>query len=289
MTEPELSIIIAASNAHQTIVECLSALRPQITGRAVEVFVSANYADDARLVRESFPETKLIEAARPRLIPELWGLATARARGRVIALTVATCIPDAHWIDEIIRAHDEPHAAIGGAIEQMQSSASLSDWAVYFVRYTPFMLPFRPGPIEVPGDNGTYKRAAIADQIDWIATHGFWETEVNAKLRAQQQTLWGDPRIIVYHQKSFGFRSFSRQRFEHGRIFGRMRAARSTPTKRLFYFLTAPAIPFVFLARIVRNLMRKKRHALSFMLSLPLTLWFLLCWATGEFLGLIGG
>ncbi|MCA1553979.1 MAG: hypothetical protein LC737_06340, partial [Chloroflexi bacterium] len=167
--------------------------------------------------------------------------------------------------------------------------SSLVDWAVYFVRYTPFMLPFEAGTMEVPGDNGTYKRAALSDQMNWIATHGFWENEINARLREEKRSLWGDPRIVVYHKRSLTLRGFSRQRFTHGHIFGRMRAARSTRRQRLIYIVSAPAIPAVYLARIVKRLSRKRRHAGRFALSLPLILWFLLCWAAGEWLGLLRG
>ncbi|MDE3091303.1 MAG: hypothetical protein KGJ80_18200, partial [Chloroflexota bacterium] len=195
-------------------------------------------------------------------------------------------IPAKNWVAEILRAHQEPHAAIGGAIENARD-ANLVDWAVYFVRYTSYMLPFRAGPMQVPGDNGTYKRDALAGQMEWIRAKGFWEAGVNARLKAQSQTLWGDPSIVVYHKRAFTFRGFSRQRFVHGRIFGRMRAQESAPARRAYYLLTSPAIPFVFLARILRNMLVKRTHWLRFVLSLPLVLWFLLCWSIGEFVGLI--
>ncbi len=284
----ELSIIVAASNSQRTLPECLTTVQKQIDSDSVELMVAANPAD-ARLVREKFPDVRIIESERPRLIPELWGRAIAQARGRVIALTVASCIPDARWVEQILRAHQNDYAAVGGAIESA-AGANLVDWAVYFVRYTPFMLPFQAGPvIEVPGDNGSYKRDAIKEQMAAIAARGFWETEINARLRAQKQTLWRNPRVIVYHKKSFTFAGFTRQRFEHGRIFGRTRAAHSSLAKRAFYILASPAIPFAFLARILRNLARRRRHLLPFVISFPLTFWFLLCWAAGELLGLLGG
>jgi hypothetical protein len=284
--KPELSIVVAASHASHVIAECLGALEPQISGHDVELIVVALTAADARNVRERFPNATLIEAEPSRLIPELWGIGATRARGRVIAITIGTCIPDAHWVENILRAHTEDVAAVGGAIESARG-ASLVDWAVYFVRYTPFMLPFRAGPMEVAGDNGTYKRAALADQMQWITTHGFWEAEVNANLRRQRQQLWGDPSIVVYHNRSFTFGGFTRQRFEHGRIFGRMRAAKVSTAQRAIYIVTAPAIPFVLFARIIRNVLRRKRNLGIFMLSLPLIVWFLLYWSLGEFLGLI--
>lgn len=288
VSEPELSIVVAALNASRTLPACLRALDAQINNRNVEVLVVTPDHHAAQLAQSQFPQFTLIENKGAQLIPELWGLGAARARGRIVAITIATCVPDAHWVESILRAHADGHAAVGGAIENARA-ASLVDWAVYFVRYTPFMLPFRAGPMEVPGDNGAYLRAAIADQMDWIAARGFWEAEVNAKLRRQGQSLWGDPSIVVYHQHSFDLGGFTRNRLEHARIFGQMRAAQSSAAKRAFYILSAPAIPFVFLARIARNLVRKKRHRARFVVALPLVAWFLLCWSLGEFWGLLRG
>lgn len=284
--QPELSIVIAAPKSRPTLVECLAAIARQSEGRACETLVVTNDANDARSVRAKFPQLRVIEAERAALIPELWGKGVRASRGRVIALSTVSCIPAENWVAEILRAHQQPHAAIGGAIENARDAAWV-DWAIYFVRYTAYMLPFREGPLEVPGDNGSYKRAAIADQMEWIRAQGFWEAPVNARLKAQRQTLWGDPRIIVYHKRAFTLGEFARQRWAHGRLFGKMRAQQSAPVRRLFYLLTAPAIPFVFLARIFRNVFVKRTHRFDLVRALPLVVWFLLCWALGEFTGLV--
>lgn len=284
----ELSIVIAASDSQTALTECLDALRPQLADHAVELFVVGAPGEAAQRMQERYPQAAWIPAATELLTPARWALGATRARGRIIAFTISTCAPDANWLAEILRAHAEPHAAIGGAIE-CAPGAGLVDWAVCFVRYTPFMLPFPAGPGEVPGDNGSYKRDALADQMPWIEAHGFWEQTINSNLRRQHQSLWQDPRIIVYCKNPFTLAGFSRQRLEHGRIFGRMRAAGSSVPKRFFYLLSSPAIPLVYLARITRGVAGKQRHKAPFLLSLPVTIWFLTCWSTGEFLGLLRG
>ena len=47
----------------------------------------------------------------------------------------------------------------------------------------------------MPGDNGTYKRDAVAAALAFIETRGFWETTINARLRAAGQSLWMDPQL----------------------------------------------------------------------------------------------
>jgi hypothetical protein len=287
-SEIELSIVVAASDSQDAIAECLGALEPQLEGRAAEVFCVGAPSEAAKVLRERFQAITWIPALGEALTPERWSLGARQARGRIIAFTISTCVPDSAWVAEMLRAHADRHAAIGGAIESAAGSG-LVDWAVCFVRYTPYMLPFPAGPGEVPGDNGSYKRDALADQMPWIEAYGFWEQTINANLRRQKQSLWQDPRIVVYCKKPFTLAGFSRQRFEHGCIFGRMRGTSSAGPKRLFYLLTSPAIPLVYLARITQGVIRKKRHRASFALSLPITIWFLYCWSAGEFRGLLRG
>jgi hypothetical protein len=286
---PDLSIIVASSDNHRSLEQTLAAIENQVGGRAMEISVATDNPTDARLVRERFGRVNLIESQKPRLVPELWGLGVTRARGRLIAITIASVIPNDDWVETLLRAQSDDYAALGGAIENAPD-ASLLDWAVYFVRYTSFMLPFHGGSVnQVAGDNCAYKRAAIAEQMEWIDANGFWEAEVNDKLCAQGKVLWSDPRLIVHYANAFTLLGFARQRFAHGKLFGRLRAAKCTPARRALYVVTSPAIPLVHLARRLRNVMRKKRNRLRFVLSLPLTIFFLFCWATGEFLGLAFG
>jgi len=285
MAEPELSIVVAAAHARQLVVECLKSIESQIGWRSIEVLVVTNSADDARIVRERFPAFTLVETPDARLVQNLWGAGVMRARGRIFALTAATCVPDAQWVEETLKAHTEYHSAIGGAVE-LAPNAGLLDSAMYFVRYTPCMLPFDEEHTAVPSENGSYKRAAIADQMNWIAANGFWEQNVNEHLRSQMRSLKANPRSIVYVKQSHTFGGFMRHQFVHGRLLGQARATRHAGIKRLLYLAASPAIPLIRLSRIIRPLLAKKRRVAPFFLSLPLIVWFLICGAIGEVAGM---
>ncbi len=283
----DLTIVVAASKDHRSVEPTLAAIDKQLDGKAVEVLVATDRAEHARVVRDRFPRVGVIQADEPRLVPDLWGMGAAQARGRWIALTMASVIPNDDWVETLLCARDQDQAAVGGAIENRRD-AKLVDWAVYFVRYTAFMLPFRAGPVsQVAADNAAYRQAAIANQMEWIATNGFWEAEVNNRLRAQGKSLFGDPALVVRYANGFTFGGFMRQRFMHGKIFGQMRAAKSKPSQRMLYILTSPAIPLTYLVRIVRNVVGKRRNRLAFVLALPITGMFLVCWGVGEFVGLV--
>lgn len=260
------------------------------TGRAgAELLVVDNSTDGTgELVRRRFPDVRLVRSRPSALIPHLWEEGIRQSRGRIVAITTAHCVPREDWVDHILRAHAGEHVAVGGAIENDRRAGPV-DWAVYFCRYTPFMLPFAEGPVpEIPGDNASYRRTWL-DRCDATWRNGFWEPDVHAELKKAGARLWLTPSIVVYHKRSFGLRGFVRQRFHHGMHFGGARARRLSLPKRLLYAALSPAIPVVLVVRIVKRVAARRRHAGALLGSLPFLVLFLLAWTLGELIGYLRG
>ncbi len=284
-----LSIVVGSNNARNSIVPCLSSLMGQRLEADVEIIVVDNSTDGtAELIRPHFPGVKLIAARPSALIPELWAAGIHESRGGIVAITTAHCVPRQDWVRAILEAHDGSAAAVGGAVENDDSTA-LVDWGVYLCRYTPYMLPFPASFVsEIAGDNASYPRSHI-DRCRHIWKDGFWEPRVHAALRRAGFRLRLTPRMVVFHKKSFGVRGFIKQRFLHGMTFGRDRAAQLPGAWRLLYIALSPTIPLVFLARIARQVLIKARHRSKLVLALPILLLFLLAWASGELIGYVRG
>jgi GT2 family glycosyltransferase len=122
-----------------------------------------------------------------------------------------------------------------------------------------------------------------------IAADGFWEADINRRLRARGETLWLDPRIRVTHAGSYSASAFSRQRFVHGRVFGRSRRATFSFAGRTAHAALAPLVPVLMLGRHLRTVSARGRIDVRTLMAVPLALWFLTCWAAGEAAGLLGG
>ena len=87
-TEPNLSIVIASHNARHTVVECLLELKNQCDLNEIEIIVVDNSSDETNeIIKEKFTEVKLIEVAKDKLIPELWGIGIGYCAGKLVALT----------------------------------------------------------------------------------------------------------------------------------------------------------------------------------------------------------
>jgi glycosyltransferase involved in cell wall biosynthesis len=282
---PKLSVVVGSNNARASIAECLSALVEQSPAGEVEIIVVDSSSDgSADVVRERFPEVTLVEAPHLHFIPELWGVGVAMSKGELVAITTAHCGPAPDWVEEVTRAHAGDYAGIGGAIEN-DPSAGLVDWAVYLCRYTPYMLPFEPvEAADVAGDNASYKREALA-QCEGSMAGGFWEPVVHAALQRRGMRLLLTPRVVVRHRHSFGLRAFAVQRFWHGRQFGSSRAHAFPTPRRAVYAALGPAIPLIFLWRIGRRVVTRRRHAGRLAAALPVLVLFLVSWSAGEISG----
>lgn len=282
---PTLSIVVGSNNARASIRDCLSQLERQCTEMDAELIVVDNSTDGTlELAREHFPDVTYFSASDTSYIPELWAVGIRASRGPIIAITTAHCVPADDWLLRILEAHDTPHPGIGGAIEN-KPGAGLTNWAIYFCRYSSFMLPFPDETVdEIAGDNASYKRSAIERHSDtWEA--GFWEPDVHAALREEGHTLRRTPSIVVRHVRSFDFTGFLQNRFWHGRQHGQSRARLVSFPRRLLLIARSPLVPFVLLARVARNVLSRRRHVGVFLASLPLLLVFYLSWTTGEVAG----
>lgn len=284
---PDLSVAVAGVNVGRTARRWFEALLPQLNGRKVEVLL-ALAERDASLAASIGPRAvaQVLIVPDDPVVPGLWAAAIAKARGRVVAVTMTPCLPAPDWIDAILAAHATSRApGIGGTID-LAAEATLVDRAVHLVRYSSYLPPVASGPaVEIAADNASYARAHLEAARPIIEREGFWEAEFHRELRAHGHGLWLDPRIRVVHHDSYSLAGFSRQRFAHGRHFGRSRRDADRWLTRLARVSAAPLVPLVMLARIIRALIARHRLDGRMLMALPLATWFLACWATGEAVG----
>lgn len=282
---PAISVVVAASNAARSIAACLTALHSQASEVQAEVIVpDASTDGTSEIIAQQFPWVRHLRYPPALLIPHLWREGIQHSRGEIVAVTTAHCIPEAGWLAGMLKAHASEHAAVGGAIENA-TPATLVDWAIYFCRYSAYMLPFEVAEVaELPGDNASYKRRVLTAYPE-LMQQGFWEPAFHARMRADGFTLLMHPSIIVRHTKSYSLVGFLRQRWQHGRVFAAMRLAHTGVGPRLVRIMAVPAVPLVMAKRIAGRVLQKRRHLPQLLLSFPLVWLFLGAWSLGELAG----
>ena len=276
---PTLSVVVASNGAAGSVERCLAALAGQLEGAEVLVCEPTPSAEETRR-RFPFATWHVRDGA---LVPELWHDGISEARGELVALTISPMVPAEDWVDSL-RASLATCDAVGGAIEPAPG-LRLGDLAEYLCRYSRDMLPFgERSTIDLPGDNAGYRRRRLLEVEDtW--TNGFWEPDVHRALAARGAALRHDPAVLVRMGRSAGVTAFVRQRFLHGREFGRSRGRGATAAGNVSRVVLAPVVPCVLLARTAREVVARRRLRARLAACAPILLAFDLSWAAGEALG----
>lgn len=288
---PDLSVVVAASNGPALLERCLASLTVQADASYIEVIVARNYdgtATDAVLAR--FPNVQSLPFPAATTVPALRMHGLQAARGAVVALAEDHCAFAPGWCRAVREAHARQPAvaAFGGAVEHRSGPRPL-DWAVFFYEYGKYMPPVAPGPAPtLPGNNASYKRAALDDVAEDIE-EGFFETFVHQRLQAQGHALHMAPAAVVLHLKTYALRRVLSDCFHHGRSFAGMRRARVSPLARTALTVGAAALPVLLPARIARQVLQKRRHARELLRAFPYLLLFMSAWAAGELCGYAAG
>ena len=174
-----------------------------------------------------------------------------------------------------------PLRGIGGPIDPPPSGRAF-DWAVFFLRYSAYLVQDREGAIgDLAGDNASYKRGPLA-AIGADAAGEFWEQEVHRKLFARGEALVFVPGMRVQQVGSPPVAVFLRQRLRHGRRFGADRARRHATAWRVLALCASPLVPAVLLAKIVARVLRARGSVRPLVASLPALAACSVAWGLGE-------
>lgn len=285
--EPELTVVVASVNGLPYLERCLGALAERAPRSEVVV---ADWTDEAtrELVRRRWPAVRLLSFEEPMAVPELRAAGIGEARAPFVAVIEDHCVIDAGWEEAVLRAHRAGHSVVGGEIRNAQTGR-VRDWAAFFCEYSEHMDPLPAGPApSVPGMNVSYDRRAIA-AMEPLLAEGRWETWLHPHLEAEGFAFHVEDGMVLHHDKDFGIREFSSQRWHYARSHAGMRNDELGP-KRLVYAGGSPLIAPLMLYRIGRNVRRRPRHLRRFTEAAPLMFAYLCVWAAGEAVGyLLGG
>ena len=220
-----LSVIIASFNAKGTIGLCLESLQEQVQKEDAEVIVVDSSGDGTGLfVAQRFPWVQLHVFPERKFCGDARNFAFQVAKGEIIASLDADCVADENWIQEILRAHQAPDPAIGGAIANVQPSG-LVGWASYFSEFSRWMPGRSPCRMDdIAGASMYYKRWIFDKLGRYISGTQCSDTEFHWRLKKAGYSLRFEPSILIFHSSMDRMKKFLSHEFEHGMSFARVRS-----------------------------------------------------------------
>lgn len=287
-SSPLLSIVVATTDAADSLDACLSALLAAAANTSAEIVVVDAARERASRRPANRPAVRTITAPPGTLVPSLWLRGLHVSRGRFVAFTIAQCVVSPGWADQMIAGMTEGVGGAGGALALAPRTYPCT-WALYFLRYSNFLEErWTPGPIagDIAGDNAIYRRSDLLGPGVCPAS-GFWEVDVHRRLRQRGLTLVAVAGAAATLVGAHAPRRIVRERFRHGRHFGAWRAG--STARRVRIVAAAPLVPLVLVARFARRIWPVPHHRLRFMAALPWLVVFATAWALGEAAGALGG
>jgi glycosyltransferase involved in cell wall biosynthesis len=287
-TAPGVSIVIASIVGPPFIDDCLESVKQQAKACGAEVIVVAcGPASYAKRIADKFPWVRVVHREKRETIPDLRRHGVECANGEIIAIIEEHCLAAPDWLSRAVAAHrGGDYGVVGGPVVD-HAYKRLRDWVVYFCEYNNYLPPWRDGEWHDLGSaNIAYSRAVLLKYKELLGA-GYWEAALHPRLIADGVKFRAVPEMMVHHRGPFDFGYYLQQRYWFSRAFA---GARKLSTlHKLAYFLAAPAVPFLLLARMAQRVWRRHCRVHKFAQSLPLLIPALIVYVAGEVVGYVAG
>jgi len=286
----DVSVVIASVESARSIERCIDSVRAALEGKYSEVIVvDASRDTSADIAERALGHAAVIRCAPGTLTPELWATGILRSTGRVIGLTTGHFEVAQTWLENLESALREGHTGASGRLD-LADATSVTDWAVFYLRYSEFLQEpthVRGGVPGIPADSAAYDGEAIRRFVT-NSDDGFWEVEFHRQLHAASGSLAVVPGATALYARSFPFPTIARHLFHHGRHAGAWRVSRAGRSPAMIV-ATSPLVPFALALRAWRRVRSMVEHRGRFLRALPAFLVLAGCWAVGEAVGAVGG
>jgi hypothetical protein len=288
---PDMSVVVLTPDTYETIRKVVRHLRMQTVRDRLEIIIVAPSADD---LGQDEKELEGFFRARTVEVGEVSSTARSRAAGirqasaPVVAIAEDHSLPEPGWAEALIRAHEQPWAAVGPHIVNANPDSVIS-------RATDLMagrhVEHYPAGVvdDLPLRNSSYKRNLLLEYGPELDAMLEIETLLHWDLRARGYELYFEPAARTHHRDFTRMVPFMREQLLVGRLFAATRARRWSPLRRAMHTLGTPLIPLLRLGRILPNLGHHARgnHPLPVLLAVVIA--GLYASAAGEMLGYAAG
>jgi len=287
---PRLAVIVVSRDGLAGARALMRALRRQTLPDLEIVLVTpARCMTEAdRSLLEGFGHVELVDhEVTTTSLARAAGIAAATAP--MVVLTEDHSLPEPGWAEALVRAQGEGIAVVGPEVKNGNPDTLLS-WANFLIEYGEWCAPAPGGEREhLPGHNSAYRRDLLMALGDDLAAWLDAESLLHWRFRCEGRGVRLCPEARTAHYNFSRFLPSLMLRFQAGRLFAGARRRPWRWPRRLAYAGGAPAIPWVRLRRVLRELLRPGRPAHLLPVLTPVLALMLAVDAAGECVGYLAG
>ncbi len=292
-SSPELAAIIVVGNTRERAQLALDSLYAQTIADQMEIIV-------VDLKTRDFPELSVSSRTPTRYVTlgrdATWGHARARAaqmaEAPILAFIEDHCTADPGWAEALVRAHQQPWAAVGYAFTNPHPESYLSR-ATLASEYGCWEHPTTSRQARVlPCGNVAYKRDALLSlngELEDLLTPDF---VVHERFNRQGLEMYVESQAIVAHDSLVRLRDLFAASFMFCRILAsrRVQTQRWSGLRRVGYGLATPFVgPPVALWRLFASRRDTPADWGTLVMYLPVILVKGVASALGESVGYLAG
>jgi glycosyltransferase involved in cell wall biosynthesis len=231
---PVLSAIVISRDDEDRIERALGSVVAQEMPEPFEVICVVSGTDrTAEIVRERFPQVRLVKLDRPALPGEARNAGVRVARGDFVSFPGSHTELPPGSLAARLRAHQEGHAMVTGSMRN--GTHTRAGWASYFLDHSSSM-PGRPsGRLGGPPAHCSYVRDLIPE-AGWFAEdmRAGEDTIMNTELWRRGRSAYRAQDIaLTHHSRCTTPSRLVRHHFTRGRALGRILLSRRQRTARL--------------------------------------------------------
>ena len=286
--DPILSVVIASYESENTIIGCLSSLKNQSFNKNIEIIVVDSSTDNTpKIITEIFPDVIMYSFPERKFPGDARNFGVSMARGEIIAFIDTDCVADKDWVEEILKAHQSPHPAIGGIIANGNPECYIG-WASYFCEFSQWIHQSSRGyMVEIPTCCLSIKRWLFDKYGPFLEGTYCEDTAFHWKLGNAGYNPLFVPSIKVAHINVHHLGKLMKKEFIHGRFFAKVRTSerRLSLLQRIIFITVSPLLPLLLFFRIVMRVFKSRVYLSQFIVSSPIVFTGLLFWSCGELFG----
>jgi len=215
---PVLSVVVFGYRDEAKVLRAVRSLVEQDSEDPFEVIVATSGGDrTASLVRDTFPDVKVVESPTRLLPGGVRNLGAALATGEFIGFLEADCVARPGWVRNRIAVHRAGHEAVASALDAKQGDGPIARAALYLVYFV--RLPgHRAGPATDSQHFGLsfsrelLDRAGPFDETLRVSE----DTALAERVRTLGVEPWFEPSVCIEHDGPASLAELMRDQFVRG-------------------------------------------------------------------------